>query len=137
VLLTQSAVGCNEEPADNAMVDESLPVATIAGAVGGSIAALLLIGAIVGVVYFRSRRNSGSDAPQTQTQTSVIDAGSVEMATTREAPSVTISTGSNNSNATYGDLRLTALYSAAGLGPAGTATTASPTPSQYTEMEMK
>lgn len=135
VLLTQSAVGCNEEPADNAMDDESLPVATIAGAVGGSIAALLLIGAIVGVVYFRSRRNSGSDAPQAQT--SVTDAGSVEMATTREAPSVTISTDSNNSNATYGDLRLTALYSAAGLAPAGTATTTSPTPSQYTEMEMK
>jgi hypothetical protein len=129
VLLTQSVVGCSEDDADNMMNEESLPVATIAGAVGGSIAALLIVGAIVAFFVLRSRRNKQQ---QSHSSLSLGDRQSVEMATTRESPSIAMS-----SNTTYGNLRLaTTEYSTAGL-PQQSGTVTTGTQTQYTEMEMK
>jgi hypothetical protein len=127
--LTQSVVGCSEDDADNMMNEESLPVATIAGAVGGSIAALLIVGAIVAFFVLRSRRNKQQ---QSHSSLSLGDRQSVEMATTRESPSIAMS-----SNTTYGNLRLaTTEYSTAGL-PQQSGTVTTGTQTQYTEMEMK
>lgn len=101
--LTLSTDGCGMATLDKTMDEASLPVAIIAGAIGGGVALLLLIALIVCLVM-RSRRNKQSHRPE---QTSA------EMVTARESTSIAYT------DETYGDLRLTRqekpVYTTAGL----------------------
>jgi hypothetical protein len=93
--LTLSAPGC-------AIADEAaVPIAIIAGASVGGIILILLIVAIVVCLVMRARSQSKQKAAATS-----------EMTTARESYSIAPSVDDN----TYGDIRLTSVYSAAGLG---------------------
>jgi hypothetical protein len=100
-MVTSTTAAATTVPGQDNMMDESsLPVAIIAGAIGGGVALLLLIALIVCLVM-RSHRKKPAPEPS-----------STEMVTARESTSIA------QTNDTYGDLRLTGVYSAAGLWPA-------------------
>jgi hypothetical protein len=124
VTLTSSGCAMVAEP-DKQIDDGSLPVSVIAGAAGGGVAALLLIGLVVFLVL-RSRRRHTK-----QTPVPASGAGAAtpdpEMSTTREA---------NSSNNLYGDIRLTNVYSVAGLATQSASGSSGGDP-HYSPMAMK
>jgi hypothetical protein len=112
------------------MKDEaSLPVAVIGGAVGGGIAALLLLALVIFcVVRSRSQSKASASAP--------------EMATARESNSIIPSdVGKGTTSNLYGDIRLANVYSSDGLTVTSVPSVGSssdPDPStHYTPLEMK
>lgn len=124
--LTLSASSCPSNPGPDRQVDEApLPVDVIGGAVGGGLAALLLIALVVCLVL-RARRNNNSKPSNAAANST----GGPEMATARE---------SNSGH--YGDIRLTNIYSAAGLSAGGsvasTGASGSSGDAHYSPMDMK
>lgn len=116
VTLTQSGCTMAADPAKQAD-EESLPVAVIAGAVGGGGAAFLLFGVVVFLVLRSRGRNKQERIPA---NSGIQRASSApEMSTTREE----YSGSGGNGNALYGDIRLTNVYSIAGLSTQPSTTT--------------
>jgi hypothetical protein len=114
-----------------AIADEQMaavPIAVIAGASVGGVVLILLIIAVVVCLVMRARSQSKQKS-----------AKSTEMTTARESHSIAASGDENN----YGDLRLTSVYSTAGLGTpasssAGSALAASTgSAPHYSPMQMR